>query len=143
LPGADASCLNLYEPRSPRILGVQQTLINQGRFAFQSSLAKSERERANPWLLLNRDFGDATPVIADANSMTYVLHKQLGDTIVVKRGTREVRLRLVAALADSIFQSELLMSETQFLKLFPEEEGFRLLLVDVDAPPRAAEVAHA
>jgi hypothetical protein len=30
-------------------------------------------------LLLNRDFGGATPVIADANSMTYVLHKSLGD----------------------------------------------------------------
>jgi putative ABC transport system permease protein len=143
LPGDDASCLNLYEPTSPRMLGVRQAFIEQGRFAFQSSLAKSPRERANPWLLLNRDFGDETPVIADANSMTYVLHKQLGDTIIVKRGSREVRLRLVAALADSVFQSELLMSETHFLKQFPEEEGFRFLLVDVAEPQRVAEVSTA
>jgi len=142
LPGDDASCLNLYQPTSPRMLGVRQAFIDQGRFAVQSSLAQSERERANPWLLLNRDFGDATPVIADANSMTYVLHKQLGDTIVVKRGSREVQLRLVAALADSIFQSELLMSDAQFLKQFPEEEGFRFLLADVE-PQRAAEVSNA
>jgi putative ABC transport system permease protein len=143
LPGDDASCLNLYEPTSPRMLGVRQAFIDQGRFAFQSSLAESDRERANPWLLLNRNLGDATPVIADANSMTYVLHKQLGDTIVVKRGDRELRLRLVAALADSIFQSELLMADQQFLKLFPEEEGFRFLLVDVAEPQRAAEVSNA
>jgi ABC-type lipoprotein release transport system permease subunit len=143
LPGDDASCLNLYEPTSPRMLGLQQSFLNQGRFAFRSSLAQSGRERENPWLLLNRDFGDDTPVIADANSMTYVLHKQLGDTIVVKRGNREVRLRLVAALSDSIFQSELLMSEASFLKLFPEEEGYRFLLVDVEEPQRAAEVSNA
>ena len=70
------------------------------------------------------------PVIADANSMTYVLHKALGDDIVITRGGRPVRLRLVAALADSIFQSELLMSDANFLSCFPEQEGYRLLLVD-------------
>ena len=74
--------------------------------------------------------------------MTYVLHKKLGDDIVIHRGASEVRLRLVAALADSIFQSELLMSDANFRKLFPEEEGFRFLLVD--APPaRAGQVAAA
>jgi len=131
LPGDDASCLNLYEPTSPRVLGVPQRLIESGRFAFQGSLAESDAERANPWLLLNRDFGDATPVIADANSMTYVLHKSLGDDIVLQRGARSIRLRLVAALADSIFQRELLMSEQQFLTLFPDEQGYRFLLAEV------------
>jgi putative ABC transport system permease protein len=145
-PGDDASCLNLYEPGSPRILGARRSFIDAGRFAFQSSLAASDAERANPWILLNRDAGaegrDAVPVIADANSMTYVLHKSLGDEIVVDRGGRPLRLRLVAALADSIFQGELLMSDANFLRLFPEEEGYRFLLVD--APPdRAAATAAA
>ncbi len=54
-------------------------------------------------------------MIGDANSMTYVLHKSIGDEIVVDRGGRPIRLRLVAALSDSIFQSELLMSEANFL----------------------------
>ena len=60
-------------------------------------------------------------MIADANSMTYVLHKGLGEDIVLPRGDGEVRLRLVAALSDSIFQGELLMAEQPFLKLFPEQ----------------------
>jgi ABC-type antimicrobial peptide transport system permease subunit len=61
--------------------------------------------------------------------MTYVLHKQLGDDIVLQRGDRDIRLRLVAALRDSIFQGELIMAEQHFTQLFPEQEGYRLLLV--------------
>jgi putative ABC transport system permease protein len=142
-PGDDASCLNLYEPKNPRILGVTRSFIASGRFAFQRSLPSSDAERANPWALLNRDFGaDIVPVIADANSMTYVLHKQLGDDIVVTSGVRPVRLRFVAALADSIFQRELLMSDGNFVRLFPEQEGYRFLLVDTPAD-RTARVAAA
>jgi putative ABC transport system permease protein len=143
LPGDDASCLNLYEPGSPRVLGVSRPFVESGRFAFQASTASTEAERANPWLLLNRDLGpDIVPVAGDANSITYVLHKQVGDEVVIARGDRPVRLRIVAALADSIFQGELLMAEANFTRLFPEEEGYRFLLVDAPAP-RAAAVANA
>ena len=55
--GDDASCLNLYEPRNPRILGVSRRFADSGRFAFQSSLASTDDERRNPWRLLDRDLG--------------------------------------------------------------------------------------
>jgi ABC-type lipoprotein release transport system permease subunit len=134
LPGDDTSCLNLYEPRQPRILGVGQDFIAEGRFRFQSSLERNDEERANPWLLLKREQKDeAIPVIADANSMTYVLHRSLGDDIVIEHRGRLITLRLVAALKDSVLQGELLMSDANFLKLFPEQEGYQFLLVS--APP--------
>jgi hypothetical protein len=134
LAGDDASCLNLYEPKRPRILGAGRRFIDAGRFTFQQALASSDAERANPWLLLHRELGvDVVPVIADANSMTYVLHKKLGDDIIVAQGDRSVRLRLVAALSDSIFQGELLMADTSFVRLFPDEEGYRFLLVEIGA----------
>jgi len=143
LPGDDASCLNLYEPRHPRILGARASFIGQGRFAFRQSLAADDAERANPWRLLDRDPGDgAVPVIADANSMTYVLHKALGDDLTIDVSGRPVRLRFVAALDDSLLQSELVMSESNFLKLFPEQEGFQVLLVDAPAD-RAGAIAGA
>jgi hypothetical protein len=142
LPGDDASCLNLYEPTSPRILAPRDSFLAAGRFTFQSSLAATDAERENPWQLLHRAEADgAVPVIADANSMTYVLHRQLGEDIVISRGTRQVRLRLVAALRDSIFQGELLMSQGNFLKLFPEEEGYRVLLVET-APEQVTAAAE-
>jgi ABC-type lipoprotein release transport system permease subunit len=141
LPGDDASCLNLYEPRNPRILAPRDSFLAAGRFAFQGSLATTEEEAANPWLLLRRSEPDgAVPVIADANSMTYVLHRRLGDVIVMTRGDREIRLRLVAALRDSILQGELMMSQAHFHALFPDQEGYQVMLVET-APERAAEVA--
>ena len=93
LPGDDTSCLNLYEPQQPRIAGVRDDFINEGRFRFQGSLDHDDRERANPWLLLTRDQKDeAIPVIADANSMTYVLHRSLGDDIVINHRGRIITL---------------------------------------------------
>jgi ABC-type lipoprotein release transport system permease subunit len=143
LPGDDASCLNLYEPKNPRVVGVRAGFVDAGRFAFAGSLASTGAEHANPWLLLNRDLGaDVVPVVADANSLTYVLHKSLGDEVIVAHGGRPVHLRIVAALADSIFQRELLMSDANFARLFPEQEGYRLLLVDTPAE-RAPAIATA
>lgn len=140
-PGDDASCLNLYEPKNPRILAPRDSFIAAGRFAFQNSLASNDAERANPWLLLGRDEPDGVvAVIADANSMTYVLHRKLGEDIIMTYRERPIRLRLVAALDDSIFQGELLMSQANFLKLFPEQEGYRFLLVET-APERGAAAA--
>ena len=130
-PGDDASCLNLYQPRNPKIIAPTADFLASNRFVFQNSLAQSNEEKQNPWLLLHREFADgAVPVIGDANSMTYVLHLKLGEDFVVNQADGPVRLRLVGTLADSIFQSELLMDERQFLRLFPEQQGYRFFLID-------------
>ncbi|MCA1629499.1 MAG: ABC transporter permease, partial [Acidobacteria bacterium] len=141
--GDDASCLNLYQPREPRVLGATPDFLREDRFAFASSLAASKEEEANPWLLLEKDSGDGTiPVAADANSLAYVLHKKLGDVIEVRAGGGETaRLRFVAALSDSIFQSELVMGEKNFLRAFPEVQGYRFFLID--APPERAQAVAA
>lgn len=141
-PGDDASCLNLYQPRNPRILGATAEFIQSNRFTFQQSLATSADETGNPWLLLNRRLEqDVVPVIADANSMTYVLHLKVGDEFVLNRNEGPVRLRLVGALSDSIFQSELLMSEENFVKLFPAEPGYRYFLIDAEGELSTITVA--
>lgn len=141
-PGDDASCLNLYQPRSPRILAATPDFVQSGRFAFQNSLAQTPEEERNPWLLLDREIApDVVPVIADANSMTYVLHLGLGDDFALNPGgPRPVRLRLVGALRDSIFQGELIISERHFLRLFPHVQGYRFFLIDV-AAQRSASLA--
>lgn len=141
-PGDDASCLNLYQPRNPKIIAPGNGFIQSNRFAFQSSVAQSNEEKQNPWLLLDRQFPDgAVPVIADANSMTYVLHLKLGEDFVLNRPDGPVHLRLVGALTDSIFQSEFLVAEKQFLRLFPEQQGYRFFLID--APESATPTAIA
>ena len=141
-PGDDASCLNLYQPRSPKIIAPTADFIAGNRFAFQSSLAGSNQEKQNPWLLLQREFADgAVPVIADANSMTYVLHLKLGEDFVLNRTDGPVRLRLVGSLADSVFQSEMVMAEKHFLRLFPEQQGYRFFLIDTPESAPATAIA--
>ena len=132
-PGDDASCLNLYRPQNPRILAASSAFIRSGRFSFQKSLASSAAEKENPWLLLEAEPDDgAIPAIADANSMTYVLHRKLGEEFLLRRETdRPVRMRMVGALADSVFQRELLISEKHFLRLFPDQQGSRFFLLDM------------
>jgi ABC-type lipoprotein release transport system permease subunit len=121
-PGDDASCLNLYQPRNPRIMAPPPEFL---------------RTAGSPWPLLESQAGDgAIPAIADANSMTYVLHLKLGE-IFVLNGTR---FRIVAALQDSLFQSELLISEKNFLRLFPDVEGYRFFLLKL-SPQRAQQVS--
>jgi putative ABC transport system permease protein len=134
-PGDDASCLNLYQPRNPKIIAPPDAFLKENRFTFQNTLDKTD----NPWLLLDREFPDgAVPVIGDANSLNYVLHLKVGEDFVLDQGPTPVRLRVVAALADSIFQSELIMSEKNFLRLFPAEQGYRYFLIDA---PRTSDAA--
>ena len=141
-PGDDASCLNLYQPRSPKIIAPTADFIAGNRFAFQNSLAGSNEEKHNPWLLLQREFADgAVPVIADANSMTYVLHLKLGEDFILNRADGPVRLRLVGSLADSVFQSELVMGEKHFLQLFPEQQGYRFFLIDTPESTSSTAIA--
>jgi putative ABC transport system permease protein len=127
--GDDASCLNLYQPRQPRILGVPKKLIEDGGFRF----AESEGNVKNPWQLLLKQQGDgAIPAIGEANTVTWMLKSGLGQEVAIRDGRgHEARLRIVGLLQDSVFQGELLIGEENFLRLFPRQEGFQFFLIDV------------
>ncbi len=126
-PGDDVSCLNLYRPNHPRILAPPAAFLRDARFSFQSAAAGAP----NQWMLLeSAQPGGAIPAIADANSMEYVLHAKLGEEIVLGG----VRFRIVAALKDSLFQGELLISNENFLRLFPENQGYRFFLLKAPMP---------
>ncbi len=144
--GDDVSCLNLYKPQEPRILGVPESIIQRGGFHFAGTRAKTEAEKDNPWLLLDQKLkeknGDKAeeiiPVFAEANTATWVLHKGLGDDIEVTDGRGQtVKLRIVGLLKDSFFQSELLMSDKNFRQLYPYREGFQYFLIET--PPDQTE----
>ncbi len=154
-PGEDTSCLNLYRPTNPTIVAPEPGFIESGRFAFAASLAETDAERANPWLLLRRPVADGViPVIADATSLQYVLHAAVGDTFAIRgamsdaltdvNGTdRPLVLRFVGSLSDSVLQGELVMSDENFVRLFPAQQGYRLFLIDApgsDAPALAGSL---
>ena len=63
--------------------------------------------------------------------MAYVLHRKLGEELVIERpGSHPIRLRLVGALQGSLFQGELIVGERDFLRVFPEYDGYRFFLLE-------------
>lgn len=133
--GEDASCLNVYQPEKPTLLGVSQAFIERGGFAWSSSLAESEAETQNPWTLLNKDLGpNVIPAIGDANTMQWILKKGLDATITLLADNgQEVQLRLVGSLSTSIFQGELVVSEANMLRHFPSVSGYKYFLFETPA----------
>ena len=70
----------------------------------------------------------------------FSLHKQPGQTIAIPNEENPQHQLLVSGLfQDSVFQGVLVMSEDDFLKLFPEQKGFRYFLIEV--PPEHADAA--
>ena len=143
--GDDASCLNLYQPTDPRILGVPEALIDRGGFAWAATAAESPAERENPWLLLNRQLPVSAdgvrpiPVVLDMNTAQYSLHlyQGVGQTYELTGSDgNPLRLEVVGMLKNSIFQGDLLVSEKEFMAHFPQISGYRFFLVD--APPTEA-----
>jgi ABC-type lipoprotein release transport system permease subunit len=142
-PGEDASCLNLYQTRSPRIVGVTPRLIERGGFAWSGSIADSSdpAEFDNPWMLLQRELEPSTegipqvPMVLDQNTATYSLHLSgLGATLDIRdEADRPLRMVVVGLLKNSTLQGDVLMSDAQFLKHFPQSGGYRMFLID--APP--------
>lgn len=127
--GQDMSCLNLTRPTAPTILAVPDALTQRTPFNFSKTIEKTDR----PWSLLDRHRAGAIPVIADHEAATYILKKGVGDIVeLTDQAGRPRRLIIVATLAHCIFQSELLMSEKDFLQLFPSQSGFGTVLVETN-----------
>jgi ABC-type antimicrobial peptide transport system permease subunit len=139
--GEDASCLNLYQPKRPRILGVSEDTLEQVYEVIGGSRAdfhrSSQQQRADFLRSskqeedLLRDLGpDIIPAIGDANSVKWILHLGLGERLAITaEDGRTVSLQIVALLDRSVFQSELIISESNFQRLFPSQVGYSVFLV--------------
>jgi putative ABC transport system permease protein len=150
--GDDASCLNLNRAQTPRLLGVNPELL-AGRQAFTFAKVMKGLE-AEGWRLLRTtsDTRHSTlgipeiPAIGDAASIQWALGRKIGDTIEFtdERG-RKFNVRLVAGVANSILQGNLIIDEAEFTKRFPGESGHRMFLIDTPSNTRtnAAEVSAA
>ena len=136
LPGEDASCLNLYRPQKPRILGASKDFIERSGFQFQETNVVKE----NPWELLEDELEPGViPAIGDYNSVQWILHLGLGDELSIQDELGgQLRLHLVGVLQRSIFQSELLISETNFKKHFPSQSGYAYFLIQTPSTSNPA-----
>jgi putative ABC transport system permease protein len=138
--GDDASCMNLFQAARPRVLGVTDRLIERGGFKFYATEAASSTEKENPWLLLEKPLPDGViPVFCEQNTAQWMLKTAVGGELKMPGDDGgEIALRIVGTLADSPFQSELLMSDKSFARAFPKTSGYRVFLVRT--PPGQEDV---
>jgi putative ABC transport system permease protein len=129
--GDDASCLNLNRAQRPRLLGVRpEQLQERGAFGFAKTIKETRDKRA--WELLNSDLGeDVVPAVGDYATVIWALGKSVPDELeYTDEKGRKFRLRLVGMLKNSILQGSLIISEDEFVKRFPSEDGYRVFLID-------------
>ncbi len=128
--GDDASCLNLYQSRQPRVLGVPENMAGAFHWAAAAESTK------NPFELLSGQLAAETgkpvvPVIIDLNTAMYSLHlwNGVGETFEIKDEFGEpVTLQVVGLVKNSIFQGDLLIGDKDFRRLFPSVSGYRYFL---------------
>ncbi len=134
--GQDISCLNLMRPTAPTILSVPSSMVQRNAFTFAGKMIPAD----NQWAQLDADQNGTVPVIADDDTAQYILKIPVGGqlTITDQLG-RSQQLLLIATISHSIFQSELLMGEANFRRLFPAVGGAGLMLIDCK-PEDASEL---
>jgi ABC-type antimicrobial peptide transport system permease subunit len=134
--GDEASCRSPGRAAVPRVMGVDpEGFAHRGSFTFTSAEPLAPEQRGSPWRLLARKSSDGTiPAIGDEGTVIWSLHAALGDVVETVDGLgRPLRLRIVGITATSLLQGGLIISEDNFLALFPGDGGYRLLLVDAAA----------
>ncbi|HTU91420.1 MAG TPA: ABC transporter permease [Gemmataceae bacterium] len=123
--GDDVSCLNLYQPLRPRLLGVPVGFIESqhGDFRFAATLYIHSR---GPWWLLLEPQKDFVPAFGEKNTVEWMLKTGLEGEVKLPP---DHRLRIDGLLSDSVFQSSLLVSEANFLRMYPGHEGYNFFLI--------------
>ena len=122
LPGEDVSCLNLYQPQKPQILGAPDAMLNE-----------------YPWSQIRvvQPEGGRAPAIGDDKSLRWILHHNPDDDFLIQdEFGKPLNLELVT-LENSLFQSQLIISESNFTKYFPSQSGYKFFLIKTPSTLRA------
>ncbi len=145
-PGEDASCLNLFQTRAPTILGVPEAMIERGGFKFVGGGSEMWKKLHGGTISMDHPFPvrghtAEVPVLGDMNTLMFNLKKGVGSKLAfpAEDETFKTWLTVQGMFDGAVFQGVLLMSEENFLKMFPERKGFQYFLVEV--PPEHATAA--
>jgi len=139
--GDDASCLNLNRAQKPRILGIKPQEL-QDRFTFIKPVPENGYSILNnsSFFSLNRAMSclgclskkpEVINAIGDQDTIKWGLGMSVGDMLSYTDEHGETfQIRIAGAIASSILQGSLLISEDEFIRRFPSKSGYRVFLVD-------------
>ena len=130
LDGNDASCLNLNHVSQPALLGVDATWFDRVS-AFSLQTAEPSVLRDHPWQILDQPLSDGViPGFADQTVIKWGLGKSVGDTLVyTDESGKPLKIKLMGSLDNSIFQGNVLISDSLFRIFYPSSGGSKVMLV--------------
>ena len=143
--GDDASCTNLYAPGQPTVLGLGPGFVSRGGFRFVEHAAivpdsgnLPPNASPNPWTLLDRPLptqaADTLPIPAILDQATAQWALKLGGVgsgfTVADDDGKKVDLEIVGLLEPSILQGYVLVSESNFERIFPRRSGYAMAMID-------------
>ena len=147
VPGDDASCLNLFRPQRPRLLGVPPELARRrlppGTAAAGSLAELFARGGAAGPAGPTGPTGpaDELPAVGDEQTVRWILHLGVGETLTLTdEGGAPLGLRIAGLLAGSPLQGALLIPEADLARRFPHHGGRAVFLI---RPPAGREAAVA
>ncbi|MDP3644965.1 MAG: ABC transporter permease [Bacteroidota bacterium] len=142
-PGDDASCLNLNKISRPRLIAFNPAAFDT-RSAFMFATRTDDLDAKHPWLTLNRTLADdVIPAMADQTVIQWGLMKKVGDTLIYKTEEgKDLKLKLVGGLANSVFQGNVIISEDHFNRAFPSVSGSNVFLIDSPDNSLTADDLH-
>ena len=127
LPGEDVSCLNLYQPQKPQILGAPDAI----------TFPNVHDELHWRTLTLKHLEDGRVPAIGDAKSLRWILHHNPNDDFIVQDEFGKPLNLELETIENSLFQSQLIISEANFTKYFPSQSGYQFFLIKT--PPALQE----
>ncbi len=122
LPGEDVSCLNLYQPKKPQILGAPNSMLN-----------------VSPWNILGMEHEQEARLhaIGDDKSLRWILHHDPNEDFQLQDEFGKTLFLQLETIENSLFQSQLIISETDFKKHFPSQSGHQFFLIKTPSEIRA------
>ncbi len=131
-PGDDSSCLSIRRAARPLLIGID-TDRAIGRFHLASAMDGAVADRS-AMDVLNTKVGDGeVAALADVISLEWNLGMKPGQCIDIEgEGGRVFRLRIVGALAASVFQEGLVLRIGDFRRIHPSLEACSAALIDIE-----------
>ena len=129
--GDDASCLNLNQVSQPVMLGVNSRLLDSvSAFSFQQ--LDHLVDPLHPWKILQHSLSvGVIPAFADQTVIQWGLGKSVGDTLIYKdESGRILKVKLMGGMDNSVFEGNLLISDSLLRVFYPSKSGSKLMLVN-------------
>jgi len=130
------TCTNLNKDLPPRLIGANESFIQDNQLKFSSALNHDIADSDLIWsdLEVSREDG-AIPALGELNTVIWILQKDLNDYIeIIDEFGQTRKLVIVGILQNSVFPGSMFISENNIDMLYPIKAEYNFFLFKTPEP---------